>query len=274
MVTGGAGPRGTAPIRGGERTVRKRRGFVLGVFSAKGGVGKTTTVSNLGAAMAQRKKGKVLIMETNMTASNLGLYLGVVDPPVVVQDLVYGRVKPEEAIIKTPYGLHLLPGSVAYTDEVTAVDFSPLVENLRKKYEVILLDTAPGFAPEVTAAMRVCDSILVCCQPQVPAIAGTLQTLRMAERLKVPVMGCVLTRVTGKRWEIPTTEIRRTLGWPALAEIPEDEAVPESITRGTPVVLWAPRSPAAVGYLKLAGQLLSSLRRRKTRRKGVRRRKG
>jgi len=241
---------------------------VLGVFSAKGGVGKTTTVSNLGAALAQKKRGKVLIMETNMTASNLGLYLGVVDPPVVVQDLVYGRVRPEEAILKTPYGLHLLPGSVAYTDEVTAVDFSPLTEALRRKYEVIILDTAPGFAPEVTAAMRVCDSILVCCQPQVPAIAGTLQTLRMAERLKVPVLCCVLTRVTGRRWEIPLPEIRRTLGWPALAEIPEDEAVPESITRGTPVVLWAPRSPAAVGYLKLAEQLLSHLRRRKAR-KGV-----
>ncbi|MEM2461062.1 MAG: MinD/ParA family protein, partial [Candidatus Hadarchaeales archaeon] len=185
--------------------VLRRRGFVLGVFSAKGGVGKTTTVSNLGAAIAQKKKGKVVIMETNMTASNLGLYLGVVDPPVVVQDLVYGRMRVEEALIKTPYGLHLLPGSVAYTEEVPAVDFSPIVEVLRKKYELIILDTAPGFAPEVTAAMRVCDAIIVCCQPQIPAIAGTLQTLRMAERLKVPVIGCVLTRVTGKRWEIPTS---------------------------------------------------------------------
>ncbi|MEM2866474.1 MAG: AAA family ATPase [Candidatus Hadarchaeales archaeon] len=241
----------------------RRKGFVLGVFSAKGGVGKTTTVSNLGAALAQKKKGKVVIMETNMTASNLGLYLGVVDPPVVVQDLLYGKLRPEEALVKTPYGLHLLPGSVAYTDEVMAVDFSTIVDTLKKKYEIILLDTAPGFAPEVTAAMRVCDAIMVCCQPQIPAIAGTLQTLRMAERLKVPVIGCVLTRVTGRRWEIPISEIRRTLGWPALAEIPEDEMVPESITRGTPVVLWAPRSPAAVGYLKLSAQLLSHLRRRK-----------
>ncbi|TDA33231.1 MAG: hypothetical protein DSO02_04455 [Hadesarchaea archaeon] len=253
--------------------VLRRRGFVLGVFSAKGGVGKTTTVSNLGAAIAQKKKGKVVIMETNMTASNLGLYLGVVDPPVVVQDLVYGRVRVEEALIKTPYGLHLLPGSVAYTEEVPAVDFSPIVEVLRKKYELIILDTAPGFAPEVTAAMRVCDAIIVCCQPQIPAIAGTLQTLRMAERLKVPVIGCVLTRVTGKRWEIPTSEIRRTLGWPSLAEIPEDEMVPESITRGTPVVLWAPRSPAALGYLKLSSQLLSHLRRMKVRKVRKARRK-
>ncbi|MEM4972752.1 MAG: AAA family ATPase, partial [Candidatus Hadarchaeales archaeon] len=102
--------------------LRRRRGIVLGVFSAKGGVGKTTTVANLGAALAQRKKGKVIIVETNMTASNLGLHLGVVDPPVTVQDLVMGRLKVEEGISKTEYGLHLLPGSIAFTTEVGSVD--------------------------------------------------------------------------------------------------------------------------------------------------------
>ena len=50
----------------------KRRGVIIGVFSAKGGVGKTTTVVNLGTALAQKLKNRVIIVETNMTASNLG----------------------------------------------------------------------------------------------------------------------------------------------------------------------------------------------------------
>ena len=116
--------------------VRKRKGLVLGVYSAKGGVGKTTTVSNLGAALAQKLKGKVIIVETNMTASNLGLHLGIVDPPVVVQDVVYGRVRTDDAIVKTDYGLHVLPGSVAFTEELGPIDLSALLEALRKKFEV------------------------------------------------------------------------------------------------------------------------------------------
>lgn len=242
--------------------LRGRRGIVLGVFSAKGGVGKTTTVANLGAALAQRKRGKAIIVETNMTASNLGLHLGVVDPPVTVQDLVMGRLKVEEGISKTEYGLHLLPGSIAFTTEVGSVDLSPVLESLRRKYDVIILDSAPGFAPEVTSAMRACDEVLVCCQPQIPAIAGTLQSMRALERMKIPLLGVVLTRVTGKRYEISTSEIKRTLGWPTLVEIPEDDMVPESITRGLPVVLYAPNSPAAQEYLRLARMILARMRAR------------
>jgi len=254
--------------------VKKRKGMVLGVFSAKGGVGKTTTVANLGAAIAQRLKDKVLLAETNMTASNLGLHLGVLDPPIVVQDVVYGRVKVSDAVIKTDYGMHVLPGSVAFTDEVGSIDLSSIVDELKKKYQVIILDTAPGFAPEVYAGMKVCDEILVCCQPQVPAIAGTLQTFRAADRLKLPVFGVVLTRITKKRYEISLSDIRRTLGWPTLVEIPEDDMVPESITRGMPVVLYAPNAPAAVEYRRLAQMLLSHMKTRKhakPRGKGARR---
>jgi MinD-like ATPase involved in chromosome partitioning or flagellar assembly len=193
----------------------------------------------------------------------LGLHLGVLDPPIVVQDVVYGRVKVSDAVIKTDYGMHVLPGSVAFTDEVGSIDLSSIVEELKKKYQVIILDTAPGFAPEVYAGMKVCDEILVCCQPQVPAIAGTLQTFRAADRLKLPVFGVVLTRITKKRYEISLSDIRRTLGWPTLVEIPEDDMVPESITRGMPVVLYAPNAPAAVEYRRLAQMLLTHMRSRK-----------
>jgi len=243
--------------------VRRRKGLVVGVYSAKGGVGKTTTVSNLGAALSQKLKDKVIIIETNMTASNLGLHLGIVDPPVVVQDVVYGRVRVNDAIVKTDYGLHVLPGSVAFTEELGPIDLSVLLDTLRKKYEVVILDSAPGFAHEVLAGLKVCDEILVCCQPQVPAIAGTLQTFRVADRLKLPVFGVVLTRVTRKRFEVPVSDIRRTLGWPTLVEIPEDDMVPESITRGVPVVLYAPNSPAALEYRKLAQMMVTHIRKKK-----------
>jgi MinD-like ATPase involved in chromosome partitioning or flagellar assembly len=235
----------------------------LGVYSAKGGVGKTATVSNLGAALSQRLKGKVIIVETNMTASNLGLHLGIVDPPIVVQDVIYGRVRTDDAIVKTDYGLHVLPGSVAFTEELGPIDLSALLETLRKRYEMIILDSAPGFAHEVLAGLKVCDEILICCQPQVPAIAGTLQTFRVADRLKLPVFGVVLTRVTRKRYEVPVSDIRRTLGWPTLVEIPEDDMVPESITRGIPVVLYAPSAPAALEYRKLAQMVVTHLRAKK-----------
>jgi MinD-like ATPase involved in chromosome partitioning or flagellar assembly len=243
--------------------MRQKRGLALGVFSAKGGVGKTTCVVNLGAAIAQKLKNRVIIVETNMTASNLGLHLGILDPPVVIQDLIFGKIKVDDAILTTDYGLHLIPGSVAFTDEIGSIDLNNIIDDLRKKYDLILIDSAPGFGLEVFAGLKSCDELLICCQPRVPAIAGTLQTFRAADRLKIPVFGVVLSRVTGKRFEIPTSDIKRTLGWPLMAEIPEDDLVEEGVTRGVPVVIRSPNSPAAIEYRKLAQAVLTHLRARK-----------
>lgn len=243
--------------------MRIKRGLILGVFSAKGGVGKTTTVANLGAALAQKLKNRVVIVETNMTASNLGLHLGILDPPVVIQDVVFGRLKVNDAISTTDYGLHIIPGSVAFTDELGSIDLRGILDELTRRYDVVILDSAPGFGLEVFAGMKACDELLICCQPRVPAIAGTLQTFRAADRLKIPVFGVVLNRVTGRRFEIPTSDIKRTLGWPTMAIVPEDDMVAESVTRGAPVVLHAPSSPVALEYRKLAQAVLTHLKARK-----------
>ena len=243
--------------------MRLKRGLVLGVFSAKGGVGKTTTVANLGAVLAQKLKNRVIIVETNITASNLGLHLGILDPPVVIQDVVFGKLKVNEAISITDYGLHVIPGSVAFTEELGSIDLRGILDEIRKKYDVVILDSAPGFGLEVFASMKACDELLICCQPRVPAIAGTLQTFRAVDHFKIPVFGVILNRVTRKRFEIPTSDIKRTLGWPTLIEIPEDDMVPESVTRGVPVVLHAPNSPAAIEYRKLAQAVLVHLKARK-----------
>ncbi len=243
--------------------VRKRQGLILGVYSAKGGVGKTTTVANLGAGLGQELEDKVIIVETNMTASNLGLHLGVLEPTVVIQDVAMGRVDVEESISTTEYGFHFIPGSVAFQGDLGEIDFSSILAKLRESYEIIIVDSAPGFGLEVTAGMKACDELLVISQPRVPAIAGTLQTLRRADALNIPTFGVLLNHITGKDFEIPTSEIKRTLGWPNLFEIPDDDAVPMAIHDGEPVVLHSPNSPAAKGFRKLSSGLLEHLEERK-----------
>ena len=56
------------------------KGTTIGVISIKGGVGKTTAVSNLGTVMANTFGKKVLLVDANFSAPNLGLHLGVVNP--------------------------------------------------------------------------------------------------------------------------------------------------------------------------------------------------
>ncbi|KUO41478.1 MAG: hypothetical protein AVW06_01225 [Hadesarchaea archaeon DG-33-1] len=105
-------------------------------------------------------------------------------------------------------------------------------EPLKKKYKYIVLDSAPGLSPEVIAAVKASDELLVITNPEVPTIATTLRTFRAAERYKIPVTGVVVNKIRGKRYEVPTSQIRKTLGWPIVGLVPDDDKVRESLTVG------------------------------------------
>ena len=68
----------------------------IGVISIKGGVGKTSTVVSLGASMAALGK-KVLLVDGNLSAPNLGMHIGL-DTKKGVHDVLAGKIRPETAI--------------------------------------------------------------------------------------------------------------------------------------------------------------------------------
>ena len=91
--------------------VRRRKGLVLGVYSAKGGVGKTTTVANVGTALASFGK-KVLVVDGNFFTPNLGYHFGIFNSSPGVQEVLEERVGLEEAIVPHPSGVDVLPSSI------------------------------------------------------------------------------------------------------------------------------------------------------------------
>ncbi|KXB07199.1 hypothetical protein AKJ51_01805, partial [candidate division MSBL1 archaeon SCGC-AAA382A20] len=88
-----------------------------------------------------------------------------------------------------------------------------------------------------------------------PSVVSTLQTFRAAEQYKVPIHGIVVNRILARDFELPSGEIRDTLGWPVLSEIPEDEKVRESTALGVPVIDHEPETPASERLRKLAESL-------------------
>ena len=238
--------------------IKPKRAMVIGVFSCKGGVGKTTTVANIGMYLSEHLSDNILVVDANLTAPNLGLHFGELSPKVTIHDVLADELQIDKAVMKCS-GLSVLLGSIAYGEEIHLVDLRGHIEPLKKKYKLILIDSAPGLGSEVVAAMKACDKILIVTNPEVPTIASTLKTFRAAERYKIPILGAVVNKMRGEPFELPISEVKKALGWPIIATVPEDSKVRASTAAGTPVVSYAPKSPAAREFGKLSEALIKRI---------------
>ena len=235
--------------------IRPKQARVIGVFSCKGGVGKTTTVANVSMYLSQRMKGDVLAIDANLTAPNLGLHFGEITPKTTIHDVLAGEMPVEKAVMER-HGLHFLFGSIAFGEEVHLVDLRSHLEPLKKRYKVIILDSAPGIGPEVVAAMKACDEVLVVTNPLTPTIASTIKTFGAADRYKLHVIGAVINMIRKEPFELSIDEVRKSLGWSVLTAVPEDPKVREATAAGVPVVQHASKSPAAQSFIKLGESLM------------------
>ncbi len=245
--------------RGQKPQIRVKRAKILGVFSCKGGVGKTTTAANLASFFASRLGKEVLVVDANLSAPNLGLHLGILEVENSIHDVLVGAVPAESAVHVHNSGLHVIPGSLAYEGDIPLIDFKASIEPLRQKYKLIILDSAPGLGTEAVAAIKACDHMLIVTNPEIPTIASTMKTFRAAERYRKPILGVVVNKVSGRKFEVPLSEVKRTLGWPVLMSVPEDLKVRESLTAGAPVINFAPKSAAARAFMELGERVWEKL---------------
>jgi septum site-determining protein MinD len=225
----------------------------IGLLSGKGGVGKTSTAINLGAALNNYGKD-VIIVEGNLTTPNVGLHLGVPTVPVNVHDVLKGNNKINEALYKHPSGLQFIPGSLSIND-LTGMDLKRMsqVSNLDADY--VLMDGAAGLGGEAMQVLDHCDDLMIVTNAEMPAITDALKTIKLAEEMNKNVMGVVVTRSKGDDLDVSIKNIEALLERPVLAVIPEDDTMREALTLRDAVVHTHPKSNAARGYLKLGANL-------------------
>jgi len=232
---------------------------VIGVFSAKGGVGKTTTAINLASALNEFGRIVVLV-DTDITSPNLGMYLGNHDIPISLHKVLKGEANIHDAVYTHHSGLHIIFGSVN-PNEVDTIDYKKIndeLEKLKGKYEIILIDSAPGRFEETIRDMNFITSIVVITTPELVAVTDALRTITIAKQFGKEILGVVLTRTGSHEHEMTEENISTMLNTKILACIPEDKNIPLSARASSPVVRTHPESDASVAYKKLAAKLLGS----------------
>ena len=231
------------------------KGKIIGIISIKGGVGKTTTVSNLGAVLANDFGKKVLIVDANFSAPNLALHLGFIDPETTLSDVLLDKVDIKKAIYEHELGFHLLPTALLHR-KLNPFKLRNKINKLKEHYDVILLDSSPTLNEEMLSTIIASDSLLVLTSPDLPTLSCTMHAVKVAKRKKTPISGIIINKVRNKQFELTTEEVQESAGVPVIAVLPDDVKILEALAHSTPASVFSPRKNFAVEYKKLAASII------------------
>ncbi len=229
---------------------------LITVTSGKGGVGKTTTAINLGAALNAFGK-EVIILDANLTTPNVGLHLGAPLVPISLNHVLLGKARIVDAIYEHESGTKIIPSSLSVR-ELKRLDHGKLKEvgkRLRKMADFVIYDSAAGLGEEALAAMESGDELVIVTNPEIPAVTDALKTSKVIEQMGKSVRGVIVTRVKGSKTEMPIENIRDMLELPILGVVPEDDNIQAALVMKDALVHTHPKSKAAKAYRQIAAKL-------------------
>jgi pilus assembly protein CpaE len=229
------------------------RGRVITVFSTKGGCGKTTLATNLAAALADRGRRQVCIVDLDLACGDVAISLQLF-PAHTIADAVplNGAIDPTavQALLTVhSSGLSAIvaPTEPSAAETIPATLISHLLDVLRKEFDYIVVDTAPTFDDQMLAALDVSDLIALIVTPDVPALKSLKITLETLVELSYSreIFRLVLNRSDAKVG-ISHAEVETTAQMVLSAQIPSSRDVPTTINRGVPIVQDDPKHPVSL----------------------------
>lgn len=229
---------------------------VITVTSGKGGVGKTTTAINLGAALNSLGKD-VIVVDANLTTPNVGLHLGAPIVPINLNHVMQGKAKVSDAIYEHESGTKIIPSSLSVKElkKLNHEKLKDVARKLRGMADYVIFDSAAGLGDEATGSIEAADELIIVTNPEITAVTDALKTVKLANELGKQVKGVIITRVTGDKNEMGISNIKEMLDLPVLGVIPEDRNILASLRRKDAIVHTYPYSRSALAYKKIASKM-------------------
>ncbi len=230
---------------------------IIVITSGKGGVGKTTTTINLAAAMAYFGED-VLIIDGNLTTPNIGIHLNSPEVPINLNHVLTKKADAFEAVYQHESGLKIMPSSLSLKElkKIKPERIKDFKEDFKKISDYILVDSAAGLGKEAMSVIDMADELIIVTNPEMPAIADALKTIKLAEEKNKSIIGVIITRVKKNDIEMPPETVKEMLEVPILGMIPEDISVSKALNRKDAVIHTHPKSNASRAYKEIAAKLL------------------
>lgn len=235
---------------------------IIVVTSGKGGVGKTTVSSNLGAALA-KLNNKVALVDADFGLRNLDLLLGLEERVVYTAiDVLAGECRLAQALVKhkSLNGLVLLPAAQNRNKESVSPDqMKKIIDALAKGYDYILVDSPAGIELGFRNAIVAAKEALIVTTPEIAAVRDADRVIGLLEAEGVNNIHLIVNRVKPKMVQdnkmMSVEDVLELLGIPLIGVIPDDEKVIVATNKGEPLAINESDSIPGMTFLNIARRL-------------------
>jgi MinD-like ATPase involved in chromosome partitioning or flagellar assembly/CheY-like chemotaxis protein len=251
-----------------EKAVARRRGAAVAsgialapmicVLGPKGGTGKTLVSTNLSVALAMAGH-RVALVDLDLQFGDIGLALGL-RPDKTIHDLARSggsldSDKLDAYLVKHESGLNVLmaPTRPDQASAVTVDFLRDVFTTLRSMCDYVIVDTPPGFTPEVIAAIDLSSDVCIVGMLDSLSLKNTKLGLETLELMGYdPDHITLILNRADTRVGITLEDVDAIIGRPPQVFIPSDRQIPISVNDGTPIVIQEERSEAARAFQQLA----------------------
>jgi septum site-determining protein MinD len=235
---------------------------IIVVTSGKGGVGKTTTTANLGAALARLGK-KVVLVDADFGLRNLDLLLGLEQRIVYTAiDVLTEECPIEKALVKDKRlpNLVLLPAAQNRSKEaINADQMQSLVDQLVPKFDYIIIDCPAGIEGGFRNAVAPAQEAIIVTTPEMSAVRDADRVIGLLEAEDVGKINIIVNRLRPEMIQlnqmIGVEDILDLLAVPLLGIVPDDQKIIISTNKGEPLVLEEKLSVPGLAFQNIARRL-------------------
>ncbi len=266
-------PQGTGPGALGGKPALPGIKHVIAVASGKGGVGKSTTSTNLALALATKGK-KVGVLDADIYGPSQPRMLGIAGKP--------SSPDGQKLLPMQNYGVSVMSMGFLVDEDAPMIWRGPMVQSAITQMlndvawgeiDILVVDLPPGTGDaQLTMAQKVpLAGAVIVSTPQDIALLDARKALNMFRKVDVPILGIIenmsyfLCPKCGERSEIfshgGARQTADTYGVDFLGEIPLDLEIRENSDNGRPVVVSNPTGPQAACYLDIADSVIAKLDR-------------
>lgn len=240
---------------------------IIAVFSPKGGVGTTTVAVNVAVGLARRAPDQVAIVDLDLQFGQVATHLNI-SARLTVADLARDPVALSDPATLRTYtdrhesGLAVLaaPATPDGGNAITEAMVRQLIETVGRAYHYVVVDAGSGLDARSEATIRQATDVLIVVTPEFPALKAVhaLRELLTSSGVDLSETSFILNQIFSREI-LRLRDIEDALETKIALTIPYDAfAFLKSVNEGVPVVMGAPRTPAAEQFGHLVNRMMGT----------------